>query len=258
MTSSLNWLQRYREGQRDQVWAELRELGGAVRRPALAQEAQLVCDEMARRARHNVEMIVERLTGQGYRFHDNDDAQAPVVPWVPPTAGAAQHAAWLQERFGPVPMTVLSWVRIVGDVWLVGTHPKWPESASGDPLVIELEGSRYPGSSMGDQYEGVFSDWQEWAEEDPDARPFTLDVAPDRLHKDNVSSGPPYGIIVPDPCADAQFTGEEDDDPVPFVSYLNNAFAHGGFPYGEDPRRPGSGSSEVRVKRSLSQDLLPL
>jgi hypothetical protein len=65
MASSPNWLQRYGEGHHDQVWAELRELGGAVRRPGLAQEAQLVCDEMARRARHNVQVIVERLTGQG-------------------------------------------------------------------------------------------------------------------------------------------------------------------------------------------------
>jgi hypothetical protein len=35
---------------------------------------------------------------------------------------------------------------------------------------------------------------------------------------------------------------------VPFVSYLNDAFAHGGFPYGEYPWLPGpaaarSGSS---------------
>jgi hypothetical protein len=44
-------------------------------------------------------------------------------------------------------MTLLSWVRLVGDVWLVGTHPQWAESASADPLVIEAEGSRYPGAT---------------------------------------------------------------------------------------------------------------
>jgi hypothetical protein len=258
MASSPNWLQRYREGQRDQVWAELRELGGTVRRPGLAQEAQLTCDEMARRARHNVEVIVGRLTSQGYRFHVNDHAQTPVVPWVPPTVRAAQHADWLQERFGPVPMTVLSWVRIVGDVWLVGTHPRWPESASGDPLVIELEGSRHPGQSIRGYYEEEFRAWRERAGPGPGAGPFTLDVAPDRLHKDNISGGAPYGIIVPDPGADGRFAGEEGDDPVPFVSYLNDAFAHGGFPYGEYPWLPGPGSSEVQVKRSLSQDLWPL
>lgn len=61
-------------------------------------------------------MIVDRLTRDGYRFHANDDAQTPRVPHVPPTPDAAEHAAWLQERFGPVPLTLLSWVRIVGDV----------------------------------------------------------------------------------------------------------------------------------------------
>jgi hypothetical protein len=44
-------------------------------------------------------------------------------------------------------MTFLSWVRLVGDVWLVGTHPQRAASASADPLVIEAEGSRYPGAS---------------------------------------------------------------------------------------------------------------
>ena len=97
----------------------------------------LVCDEMARRARHNVEVIIGRLSSAGYRFHSNDYAQNPVTPHVPPTAGAAAHADWLADRFGPVPMTLLSWVRLVGDVWLVGTHPQWAQSASADPLVIE-------------------------------------------------------------------------------------------------------------------------
>jgi hypothetical protein len=70
---------------------------------------------MPRRARHNVEVIVGRLTGQGYRFHANDHTRTPVVPWAPPTAQAAQHAAWPQERFGPVPMTV--WLGgVTGDV----------------------------------------------------------------------------------------------------------------------------------------------
>ncbi len=49
MVSSANWLDRYRAGQRHQVWHELRQLGAAVREPGLSEQAQLVCDEMARR-----------------------------------------------------------------------------------------------------------------------------------------------------------------------------------------------------------------
>jgi hypothetical protein len=92
-------------------------------------------------------MIVARLSNDGYRFHSNDDEQTPQTHCVPPTAAATTHVDWLQERFGEVPMTLLSCVRLVGDFWLVGTHPQWPASASVDPLVIEVEGSRYPNAS---------------------------------------------------------------------------------------------------------------
>jgi hypothetical protein len=80
MASPANWLDRYRAGQRDLIWHELRQLGGAVRQPGLMEQAQLVCDEMALRARQNVEVIIERLTDAGYRFHTNDDAQDPETP----------------------------------------------------------------------------------------------------------------------------------------------------------------------------------
>jgi hypothetical protein len=84
---------------------------------------------MALRARRNIEVIIDRLPTDGYQFHANDDDQTHVVPFIPATAGAAEHASWLREQFDAVPMTLLSWVRLVGDVWLVGTNPDWPESS---------------------------------------------------------------------------------------------------------------------------------
>jgi hypothetical protein len=227
----------------------LRQLGSTVRQPGQLEEAQLVCDEMARRARHNVEVIVERLSSQGYRFHANDNAQTTTTPYFGPAAAAPEHAGWLEERFGPVPLTVLSWVRLVGDVWLVGTHPQWTASASADPLVIELAGSRYPGTSIRGHFEDELQAWYEYAAQQPDVGPFQLPVAPDRLHKDNVSGGPPYGIIVPDACADGLFVGETT---MPFVSYLNWVFRNGGFP------GPTTSTSQWQVKQSLAADLLAL
>jgi len=91
------------------VWHELRQFGATILDPVLVEEAQLVCDEMARRARHNISLIVERLGNDGYRFHSNDDAQTPAPAFVRATAGAGEHADWLQRTFGPLPMTVLSW-----------------------------------------------------------------------------------------------------------------------------------------------------
>jgi hypothetical protein len=64
-----------------------------------------------RLARRNVEVIIERLAGAEYRFHANDKEQTPLTPHVPPTAGAEAYADWLQESFGPLPLTLLSWVR---------------------------------------------------------------------------------------------------------------------------------------------------
>ncbi|GAA4262088.1 hypothetical protein [Dactylosporangium darangshiense] len=226
------------------VWHELRQLGAAPLEAGLAAEAQLVCDEMARRARQNIEVIVERLTEAGYRFHRNDDEETPAKPFVPATETSAQHALWLRERFGAVPMTLLSWVRLVGAVWLVGTHPDWPESSAADPLVLDAEGLRY-GEPIRDYYDEI---WQAHLEDD---RPglFVLPLAPDRLHKSNTSGGGPYGMILPDGGVEGVFAGEVD---MPFVSYLNWVFSHGGFPW------PSGNRAQWRVVHRLKRDLLPL
>ncbi|GIF63770.1 hypothetical protein Ais01nite_18050 [Asanoa ishikariensis] len=244
MGSPKSWLGRYEQGQREQVWQELRQLGGATLEPEQAHEAQLVCDEMARRARQNVEAIVERLSGDGYRFHTNDDEQTPVRPHIPPTANAAAHVDWLGQQFGAVPMTLSSWVRIVGDVWLVGTHPAWAGSASADPLVIEVE------ATPRDYLEDEWADWNERQnDDDPDNGLFVLPAAPDRFHKANVSGGDPYGFVLPDRCVDGLFSWETT---MPFVSYLNWVFSEGGFPW------PSGDDDQWQVRHRLVRDLLPL
>jgi hypothetical protein len=232
------------------VWHEFRQLGAAIRDSGFIEEAQLVCDEMAGRARRNVEVIVDRLSEAGYRFHPNDDAQTPQTPYFPPSATSSEHAAWLEATFGPVPMTVLAWVRLVGDVWLVGTHPHWPSSPSADPLVIELEGSRYPDASIRESFASEYDAWRDWTDQEGAYGTFALPAAPDRLHKDNVSGGAPYGFTVPDECVDGLFLAET---PIPFVSYLNWVFANGGFAW-----RAGSEYNEWRIRRDLARDLLPL
>jgi hypothetical protein len=249
--SSPGWLSRYRNGHQDQVWQELRQLGSAIRQSEWAEEAQLVCDEMARRARHNVELIVERLSNEGYQFHTNDDDRSPVQPHLPPTPDAAAYADWLEQRFGVVPMTLLSWVRLVGDVWLVGTHPQWSTSASADPFVIEVEGSLDSrGSQIREYVDDKWSRWQQDPAEDPNATGlFVLPLAPDRLHKENTSGAGPYGIVLPDGCVDGLFTW---DTTLPFVSYLNWVFSEGGFPW------PSGERIQWRVRHRLVKDLLRL
>jgi hypothetical protein len=247
---TFGWLDRYHAGKHTEVWHEFRQIGAAIHEPGVVEEAELVCDQMALRARQNIETIVTRLVEQGYRFHTNDYDQTPVEPHLPPSQDAPSVAAWLQARFDKVPLTLLSWVRLVGDVWLVGTHPLWTASASADPLVIEIEGSRYSDASIKDYFDAEHRAHERYARERPeDVGLFVLPVAPDCLHKDNVSGGAPYGIIVPDGCADGLFVAET---PMPFVTYLNRVFGSGGF--------PGSGNAMAPwgLRQSLAKDLLPL
>jgi hypothetical protein len=247
-----NWIDRYRAGQREQVWRELRQLGDAVRQPGVREEAQAVCDEMARRARQNVEVLIERLRSQGYAFHSNDDAQTPVEPYDPPTAGTPAHVEWLAEQFGPLPATLLAWARIVGDVWLVGTHPQWPDSSGADPLVVQVGASD---NSIREFYEEEHEAWLQSSRQDPRAGPFVLPVSPDELHKANVSGGDPYGIIVPDAHADGVFRARAD---MPFVSYLNAVFTGGGFFDSHSTYARYGSDAERQVRDSLARDLLPL
>ncbi len=118
-----------------------------------------------------------------------------------------------------------------------------------NPLVIQVEGSHYPGASIRDYYDNEWQQWQESVEEDPEYGLFQLDLAPDRLHKDNVSGGGPYGLVLPDGCADGLFVAETT---MPFVDYLNLVFSQGGFPW------ETGAANQWRITKALAKDLLPL
>jgi hypothetical protein len=57
---------------------------------------------------------------------------------------------------------------------------------------------------------------------------FDLWLAPDPLHKNNVSGGSPYAMKIPDASADAALLYEWSADTL--VSYLRRSFEWGGFP----------------------------
>jgi hypothetical protein len=100
---------------------------------------------------------------------------------------------------------------------------------------------------MRDYFEEEATMWREAVLDDDAA--FVLPVAPDRLHKANVSGGSPYGFVLPDHAVDATFAWDQE---LPFVEYLNKVFRNGGFP-------AAASSNEGRgVQQSLARGLLPL
>src|SRR5579863_4643127 len=64
------FLERYQAGERAAVWDELMALGEGVRREAYYADAVAVATETMRRARHNVELLIQRLDERGYRFRN--------------------------------------------------------------------------------------------------------------------------------------------------------------------------------------------
>lgn len=242
-------LARYRSGEHDAVWRDLRALELDVFNVRYREDAQAVAREMADRARWNVETLVDRLHADGFVATRNDDEMTPRPAYFPPTDGSSALADWMDQAFAPFPMTVAAWIRQVGDVWLVGEHPRWAGSILADPLVVEFENILDGGNARGYYQEA----WNSWCANPRRQRdwPFQLDFAPDDLTKANISGGLPYGIALAGSGVDGLLGSSKW-----FVDDLNEAFAAGGFPgalWSEGYVDPPAG-----LREGLARDLLRL
>lgn len=207
----MNYLERYQDGEYEQVWKELQDLGAGIRDEPYDTQAKEVAKETMRRVRRNCERIIARLQGLGYVFGTYPDGTRrsfPVKPLTLPSARMQADIEELESEAGPLPLSLVAFWQEVGAVDLVGMHPSWPSGL--DPLVVDPpEG---PLSDLYDEGEDVF-----------------VTLAPDDLHKDNTSGGDPYGLQLPNPSVDFLLMYERHD--LFFVPYLRLAILRwGGFP----------------------------
>lgn len=215
-----SFLERYQQGERRAVWAELVAYGGKVRQEPLLSDALAVARATMGRVRENVELLVPRLEVLGYRF------MYPKYVFVPPEPDVLHRLAAIETLAGALPLSLRAWCEVVGSVNFTGTHPTWPEEDDletfRDPLVVE------PLLGVFDEYvywqyglsEGMF--------EEDEATRFPLSISPDEFRKAQVSSGSSYKVMVPNPAADAQVENEWHE--TTFVNYLRACFKWGGFP----------------------------
>jgi hypothetical protein len=63
-----NYYDRYRRGERIEVWSDLIALGETVRQEPVYSDAAAVARETMTRARENIETLITRLDGIGYEF----------------------------------------------------------------------------------------------------------------------------------------------------------------------------------------------
>jgi hypothetical protein len=194
-----------------------------VRDPAIFGDAMSVAHMTMERVATNIGRLVERLASHGYEFGVYPDGtRFPVksAALAKPDAEFRAHIAELERFAGAIPLSLMAFWDVVGRVSLIGrARGGWPEY--GDPLVVEA-----PTAGLAD-----FHDWRvdlEMGEHATD-EVFLCPIAPDVLHKDNVSGGAPYSVKLPDPGADAIVCGEWHN--IRFVPYLRIAILDwGGFP----------------------------
>ncbi|HEX9037606.1 MAG TPA: hypothetical protein VF808_11515 [Ktedonobacterales bacterium] len=276
------YLQRYLDGERETVWAELMSLGPNVRGEAVFSDAQAVARETMLRARANVEILVERLTTLGYQFVSealSDDHPAH----VPPTAASLAALRALEDVYGPLPLAIETWHEIVGAVDFMGAYPRLSAyeridpgallmSFRGQPVRVSvfpearILGPATPADLQPNQdptsdplvvwpcIEALVDEAPEQSGEDVggDTERFSLCIAPDALHKANTSGGDGPHIAFGDSGMDAPMSGD-DWEGVPFVAYLRIAFAWGGFPgLRNEPNPPRD------LLAHLCEGLLPL
>jgi len=225
---SLPLLDRYLAGEHEAVWQDLLALGAAVREDPYAADALAVAYETMGRVEANVRTVSERLVRIGFTKSDGPLHASP-------QRSVDTQIRQLEKIAGTLPISLRAFYEIVGSVnWmgkhtslLPANHPFCP-----DPLVVfPIEAALETVHMFGD-----------------DGEPSIL-IAPDELHKANISGGGPYQIEVPDPAADGVLRCERHH--LYFVEYLRLVFRFGGFPGFEGFEYPPPELAE------LCADLLP-
>lgn len=212
---------RYRSGQFEAVWREIRlhrRIAGDFR-----EEILEVAEETMRRVARNADLISERLRAKGWRALNGELRPEPA------SGDAAVFERIEAITRSPVPPSLLAFWRIVGGidwVWNYRSEESLPDldvdlpMDEMDPLCVD------PAKAI----EYLFEEWEEQRNQpDPDlVGPFRLWLAPDYLHKANISGGAPYGIELPSFEADPLFAYERHE--LPFIDYLRLSFRWVGFP----------------------------
>jgi hypothetical protein len=220
------WLDRYRAGDCARVWMEMTSLRQEFRGTAEWADAEEVCRLTMERARSNVGRLITMLPATGFKFHRPDDELLIAI-----RPAEVEELDRFEREVGPIPLALRVWMDIVGQVDLNGFNPSWDIDIL-DPLVVQV-----PVDYVWSQYAMWWDDrGTEW-----DEGPFRVEIAPDWLHKANISGGAPYSMVVPDASVDSLLLWEPHQ--TTFVNYLRHSFEWAGFP-GLDPASGHRGPSK--------------
>ena len=225
--------QRYRAGECKQVWHELTAMGEDVRKPDVLPHAMAVVREMMQRCRVNVKRLHTRLQAEHYQFAN------PEIMFLPPEADILQRIAYLEQRLGPLPLSLCAWYELVGSVnFVIETEDTSNSIAVLHPLVV------------------LPAQWVLYYKEDKrdredSNRAIDVDyfhtISLDNDQVDVIASSGFYGFALPNAGIDIVL--DDGTNHITFVDYLRRAFGIDNLP---DYETRGSALTEA------PNDILPV
>ena len=233
-----SWVERYVGGQYESVWEEVVGLGPRASDPAFASDVDALARETMRRALRNIEALKSLLPSIGWRFHfPMSGPPTDYCVHAPPGRDVQEKIAELEALCGPLPASLRAWWAVVGTVCFMREPVHDQEEPLPDPLVVA-------------PIESVIEEFHEWAS-DPERRRveprFRAPLAPDELHKDDISGGAPYELELPSSAADGVLLNEWHN--ATFVGYLREAFRWAGLPGWS--RAPHTAARVAAIRREV-------
>jgi hypothetical protein len=194
-------LERYLNGEQRAVWHDIGARHEATLDATTREDIHAVTLETMRRVKHNLELIARRLEAMGFQFgvgveeiefdaqHGEDSVKD--CRWLRPFEQPLEHVERLSSAVGgTVPMTYRVFAQVIGTVDFRGWHPRFQTEYLLDAFMVDAYIPNEEERRM----------WLESYNEDPEApdavyhHPF----APDEYHKEDISGGSPYMIVLPD------------------------------------------------------------
>lgn len=241
-------LKRYCAGEFDQVWREIRShtsIEGGFR-----DEVTEVADATMQRVAQNADLIASRLQAVGWQVLSS---QHHGLRTQPKSSDESVFSRINEISGTPIPPTLLAFWRVIGGINFV-----WDYNSEDMPpdLGFDLPSEEHDALCI-DAPSAVTYLFDEWVDQRGDTEfdldhQLRIDLAPDYLHKANISGGSPYCILVPFLGADPLFSDERHG--LPFLDYLRLAFRWAGFP-GLDRHSARSDVQEFIAK--FGKDLIP-
>jgi hypothetical protein len=162
---------------------------------------------------NNLDRLVRRLDDLGYEFYDRTEA------FLGPAPDTEASIERIEREIGELPLAIKLFWRLVGSVNFIGDHPQWHGCDYPDPIVI------FPPVGALAELDDFLSDKEQRLTYNC---PFRVPIAPDPLHKQNVSGGMWYNLNVPAVADDPPLNDERHR--TSFVAYLELAVQWCGFP----------------------------